>query len=296
MTASVVHVNSTTVRSNLSPGLKATRAAFSTLNRVSPNAAAAWALRMWCTLPTSRGLRRDLRPYIGWLDTVHLPDGRRVVSESWGEGPTIYLLHGWGGWRGQLGSFVTPLVRAGFEVVAFDVPSHGESGVGNLGKRRSTAMEFAETLTAVARRYGTPAGVVAHSFGAPMSVLAIRDGLHIGRLAFIAPVGRPIKQTETMQRMLGYDDRAHQRFLEHLQRLADRPLPEFDIDAPLPTVAAPALIVHDTDDKEVPVTEGEWLANYWPEADLVTTNGLGHQRILGDPGVVNRVADFLASR
>lgn len=56
-----------------------------------------------------------------------MPGGRTVVVETWGEGEPVYLLHGWGGWRGQLGAFVAPIVEAGRRAVALDTPSHGES-------------------------------------------------------------------------------------------------------------------------------------------------------------------------
>jgi hypothetical protein len=40
---------------------------------------------------------------------------------------------------------------------------------------------------------------------------------------------------------------------------------------------------------------GAAIAAAWPGAELVTTEGLGHRRILRDPAVVARVTDFLAA-
>ena len=55
-----------------------------------------------------------------------------------------------------------------------------------------------------------------------------------------------------------------------------------------------ALVVHDSDDMEVPWTNGADVAAAWPGAELVTTQGLGHRRILRDAGIVARVTAFLA--
>jgi len=55
----------------------------------------------------------------------------------------------------------------------------------------------------------------------------------------------------------------------------------------------PALIVHDLDDREVPWEEGERYARYWPSSHLLSTTGLGHNRILGDTAVIGGVLDFL---
>jgi hypothetical protein len=66
-----------------------------------------------------------------------------------------------------------------------------------------------------------------------------------------------------------------------------------------PTLArrmtAPLLVVHDRRDREVPWEDGAALAAAWPGAELVTTAGLGHRRVLADPAVVARAVDFLAA-
>lgn len=285
---------STTVRAkNAAP--PAVRLAFRTLDRIAPALSARWALRLWCTTPANAGRRRDERPRPGERSLVALSGGREVTVETWGFGPPVYLVHGWGGWRGQLGQFVTPLVESGLRVVAFDAPSHGESAPGRLGPGRATAPEFVEALTAVTAAHGTPAGIVAHSLGCATTALAIHDGLAAGRLALIAPSADPIALTDGLARMLGYGPRTSSRFLTRLESLAERPLGDFDA-APLGADGSmpPTMVIHDRDDKEVPYDDGVRLASAWPSAELVTTEGLGHQRILRDAGIVSLVVDFVA--
>ncbi|MPV35871.1 alpha/beta fold hydrolase [Georgenia subflava] len=270
--------------------LVAVRTAFATLDRVAPGLAARWALRLWCTLPSNGGRRRDERPWAGERSTVTIPGGRTVVVESWGSGEPVYLVHGWGGWRGQLGAFVAPIVDAGRRVVAFDAPSHGESAAGGLGPRRSTAVEIVEAFTAVAAEHGAPHAVVGHSLGCTAAALAVADGLPAGRLALIAPSADVLAMTGLMARRLGYTERTQTRFDRRLEALAGRPLADFDLTTM--SGAVPALIVHDRRDKEVPYREGVKVAASWDAAELVTTDGLGHQRILRDPGVVEQVTRF----
>ncbi|KFE71996.1 hypothetical protein DB31_0257 [Hyalangium minutum] len=57
---------------------------------------------------------------------------------------------------------------------------------------------------------------------------------------------------------------------------------------------ADLLIFHDESDREIPLAQGEALAQLWRGAGFVRTQGLGHLRLLKDPGVVQRAADFLA--
>ena len=54
----------------------------------------------------------------------------------------------------------------------------------------------------------------------------------------------------------------------------------------------PVLVVHDTDDREVPYADGERLAGVFG-ARLLTTNGLGHRRILYAPEVLAAVVEFI---
>jgi fermentation-respiration switch protein FrsA (DUF1100 family) len=57
---------------------------------------------------------------------------------------------------------------------------------------------------------------------------------------------------------------------------------------------APLLIVHDRDDDVVPVADGEAIAQAWPGARLVRTDGLGHKLIVRAPAVVTQAVDFIA--
>jgi pimeloyl-ACP methyl ester carboxylesterase len=58
----------------------------------------------------------------------------------------------------------------------------------------------------------------------------------------------------------------------------------------------PLLVVHDEGDREVPYSEGRRLAECWPDARLMTTNGLGHHRMLRDSEVVTATVEFVAGR
>ncbi|MFC7404127.1 alpha/beta fold hydrolase [Georgenia alba] len=290
MTASQTRTRkSTTVRST-DVRLTATRAAFAVLERTAPGPASRWAFDLWCTLPGNSGRRRDERPAGGTVSTTDV-DGVGVSVETWGEGPAIYLVHGWGGWRGQLGRFVEPFVAAGRKVVAFDAPSHGTSEPGSLGKGRGNGLELARSLAVVSAQHGHPTAVVAHSFGCATTALAIRDGLAVDRLVAVAPSVDPLLYVDAVCGTFGVGPRTREAMLGRVSRFARRPLSDFDPSALTGELPA-ALVVHDRQDKEVPYTEGERLAAAWPGAELVTTEGLGHQRILRDEGVIHRVVDF----
>ena len=79
--------------------------------------------------------------------------------------PVVYLVHGWGGRGTQFATHVQPLVEAGFRVVMFDAPAHGDSDRGPHG-HLTNGVEFGRALDAVFAKFGPAHAVVAHSLGA----------------------------------------------------------------------------------------------------------------------------------
>ncbi|MEE6263596.1 alpha/beta fold hydrolase [Plantactinospora sonchi] len=264
---------------------------FGILERVAPAPGAVLAERIWCTVP--RGPARPADPP-GQRFTVAV-HGRRVVAESWGEGPTVYLLHGWGGWRGQFQSFVAPLVAAGYRVVALDAPSHGDSAPGAYGRGRGLLTEFADALTEVTRVAGPAYAVIGHSAGGTATALAALDGLAAERLVLIAPMADPLSYTVEFARALNFGERVRTGFLRRLERRVGRRITDLDVVARAAgrSDLPPMLVVHDHADKEVRYADGQAIVAAWPEAEGRWSHGLGHRRILRDQATVDGVVEYL---
>jgi pimeloyl-ACP methyl ester carboxylesterase len=77
-----------------------------------------------------------------------------------------------------------------------------------------------------------------------------------------------------------------------LEARVHAPMASFEVEAFAPQVSMPVLVVHDTDDLEVPYADGPRLAELLG-ARLLTTNGLGHRRILYMPNVVMAIVEFI---
>jgi pimeloyl-ACP methyl ester carboxylesterase len=222
---------------------------------------------------------------------------REVVAWAWGDlGPSVILVHGWGGNAGQLQSFVLPLREAGFRVVAFDAPSHGASAASRHGGRRVTFFEFAEALQWVGAGETNLAGIIAHSGGCTAVALALRAGwTPPASLVFVAPFVNPALSIDGFARAIGANARVVAEFSAGVERWLGMSWSSLDI-----TTLDEAhkqqrlLVVHDEDDREVPVAHAHTLTASWPSARLVVTQGLGHRRVLRDPAVVEKVLDFLA--
>ncbi|WP_426593520.1 alpha/beta fold hydrolase [Cellulomonas sp. McL0617] len=259
-----------------------------TLDRIAPRLVARNALRMWCT-PTHARPGEHVPGGVSW----RLADG--TVGETWGTGPRVYLVHGWGGHRAQLASFVVPLTSAGFQVIAYDAPSHGDSGPGALGRRRSSLIELMDAIETVVAAHGTAHAIVGHSLGAAAVALAVLDGTQAGRLVLVAPPAEPVEYTRQFARALGFSEGTRTLLLERMEVLAHRPLDDLMIPARAAGRAdlPPLLVVADRSDKETDPADGERIAEVWPDAEVRMSEGLGHRRILRDADTVAAVVAYL---
>jgi hypothetical protein len=226
------------------------------------------------------------------LDVVARASGReramRLAAWRWGRGPTVLLVHGWEGRGAQLGAFVEPLVDAGLSVMAFDAPAHGDSP----GERLVLA-DLAASIRAAETAAGGLHGVVAHSFGAASTTLALARGVDAQRVVYVAPAVLVSRALGHFARLTGVGPRGVDGLARQLTRIngfaPDDVLPELLT----PRIDARLLAFHDAADDEVPLEDARRLAAAWPGADLVETTGLGHRRILRDPDVVARAVAFL---
>lgn len=301
------------------PRLLPLRRVFRVLEPLAPGLGARLAWRLWTkpVKPDAKAVERSRAAGMGEVRTLRLklpdwtgprpagPDGAPkpplttdVVVELLGppDGPPVYLLHGWGGWRGQFAPVGRALAARGFRAVLIDAPNHGDSGGGTLGEGIGTLPDFTLTLQAVVRELGPAHAVVGHSLGGGCSAFAILEGLEARRAVFIAPAVDPEAFTKQLAAMLGYGERIRTRMVEIAMRRTGYAPSDFVLPARLAARAdlPDALILHDAEDPVIDVGDGRTMAAAWRGARLVVTSGLGHNRILRHEASVEAVADFIA--
>ena len=273
------------------------RFGFRTLSAVSTGLAARAAERVWFTPPRSR-ISPASAAFLGTGTRADIAlSGRRVAAWSWGEGPAVLLVHGWGGLGAQFQKFVQPLVQAGYRAVAFDAPSHGASGPSRHGRRQSTFFDFAEALVALAKTVEPVAGVIAHSGGGTSVAWALRNGWSIPAAVFVAPMGSPIAYQQVFADALSIPAPVLERFKANVERRLQFKWNDLEVaDVPRFAETPPLLVIHDRDDRETSWRESQNVVAAWPDATMRTTTGLGHNRILRDASVIADSIEFITSR
>lgn len=301
------------------PRLAWMRRAFRVLEAVAPGPGARWAWKLWTTptRPDPKAVERSRAAGLGEVRMlrIKLPDWTGPRPEGPGgiprpplttdiavellgpeDGPPVYLLHGWGGWRGQFAPIGRALAARGYRAVLIDAPNHGDSGPGPLGPGTAMPADFVLTLQAVVREFGPAHAVVGHSLGGGCTAFAILEGLEARRAAFLAPAVDPERFTRQMAAMLGFGERIRTRMIGTAARRTGYTPSDFAVPARLAAREdlPEALVYHDAGDPSVGVGDGRALAASWRGAEFVQTTGLGHNRILRDEAVVAAIADFVA--
>jgi len=218
-------------------------------------------------------------------------DGEQLGVYVWGDPaaqPYVLLAHGWSSHALRFLAWVEPLRAAGYAVVAFDQVGHGRSS-----GRRTTLPGFAQALQAVAARFGRAHAVIGHSLGGAATMVALSEGLAAERAVLVAPAADPVAAAQRFARFVGLADALAPRLFEEYEATHPTRVSSLHAHVAAPRIGRPALIVHDLADREVPWAEGERYARYWPQARLLTTQGLGHHRILDDAAVVDAALRFL---
>lgn len=210
------------------------------------------------------------------------------VRYSWGDGPTVLLVHGWAGRGSQMATMVTPLVNAGYRVVTFDAPAHGDSP-----GRRTNLMEVSNIIGALSAESGGFAAVIGHSFGGMAAGYALSDGAQSAKLVTI---GSPVTMENVLNgfgSQLDASKRTVNGVKQQIEKLAERPVDNFSMSHTLADSAIAGLIVHDRQDRDVSYEQALLLNEVWPNSTLHLTDGLGHRRILRDEATIVRIVDFV---
>ena len=279
--------------------VRAMRLGFRALRLVSRRAAARVALHLFVRprrhpVPArerevlARGERSDVR--VG---------ERRIAAWTWqpSGGPTrgtAYLVHGWEGRGGQLSAFADPLVAEGFRVVAFDHVGHGESdGV------RCSLPTMRDTLAAVVEATlgegeDAPAAVVAHSMGSFAATLLFARGWRATRVAYLAPPDDLLVYFSRYLELATGSADLLPDLIDLLERRYGERVGDFEFHGLVERLGQPLLVLHSTDDRDVPIEGGRFVASHWPGARIVELEGLGHRRILRSSEAVRRAVEFLA--
>ncbi len=245
-------------------------------------------------------------------------NGIAYVASEWpleAAKPTVICIHGAGGshvlWQGQVAGMAEKA-----NVVAVDLPGHGESAEDGMGSIEDYARAVADFIRAIDAPYPVPCGL---SMGGAITQQLLLDRPELCRAGVLIGTGArlrvmPVILQTIEQNFAGYIDSfiafaaSEKTDPERLRPIAEatarcRPAvalgdfkacDAFDVMGRLPSIQAPVLVITSEEDKLTPPKYGAFLEEKIPNATRVHIQEAGHLVPAEKPDEVNRaILNFL---
>ncbi len=200
----------------------------------------------------------------------------------------VLLVHGWSGRGTQLYNLADKLLENGYMTISFDAPAHG------MSSGKTTMMsEFIAISNFLEEKFGSFEIAIGHSLGG-MSVLnSIKQGFSIKKAIIIGSgdiitdiLKEFVQKLELKEKLV---PKIKYRFFKKYGNNID----DYSASIAAKDVKIATLVIHDTEDNEVPVSCAYNIRQNLEQGEILITNGLGHRCILKDNTVTDHIIDFI---
>ena len=219
-------------------------------------------------------------------------NGKRYPVYQIGTGSkNILLIHGWAGRFTQF-RVIVEAMEAQYPDLLKEYTITGFNGVSHRGAegKRTLMPEIASCIVQVAQHLGEVDLALAHSLGCGATMYAVQNlGAPIKRQVLIAPPGRISAMVGLFCDTIGFNRSVHARIVKNMKAKYGE---DFDMFSPpelAPFNKIPALVFHDVDDRDTPISLGREVGEKMANGTYIETSGLGHRRILRDSKVIEQI-------
>jgi len=274
------------------------RTKFTILAAISKKKAAKKAFELFCT-PQARNKKALPRIFEQGETLSFRLDGILVKGWRWipkenglpASGRKAMICHGFESSVINFDRYIKPLLKKGYEVLAFDAPAHGRSG----GKQINAPL-YKKMILEVNKHYGPVHSFMAHSFGGLGLCLALEEISHTPdhKMVLIAPATETRTAIDTFFRFLHLDTGIRTEFERLIIQRSGVSSDWFSIRRAMRNIKATVLWVHDEDDDITPLSDALKIKeDGHTRVKFMITRGLGHRRIYRDNKVSKAIIDFL---
>jgi pimeloyl-ACP methyl ester carboxylesterase len=268
------------------------RTKFRVLSTVSKKKAAEIAFDLFCT-PQFR-YKKPLSKNFIESEKLHFNiHGETVRGYRWNKGAArkVLIAHGFNSTVANFDSYISPLIKKGYEILAFDAPAHGRS----TGKIIN-AVIYSDMILAINEKYGPIQSYIGHSFGGLGISLALEQIPHDEnyRLVLIAPATESKSAIDFFFSFMRLDHGVRKEFDDMIFRMGQKPSEWYSVSRVIKDIQAKVYWVHDEDDDITPWRDAQKVKEQnHPHIDFVVTKGFGHKRIYRSEKIVQSIVDFL---
>ncbi|MEO0527948.1 MAG: alpha/beta hydrolase [Bacteroidota bacterium] len=210
---------------------------------------------------------------------------------SWKGGEKkVLLIHGWEGQAGNFSDLIEELLKNKYTVYSFDGPSHGFSSKG-----RTSLFEFSELVGTLIKEFRVN-DLISHSFGGVATTYALFNNkdLEIDKYILLTTPDKFIERINDVSEMVGITEKVKTKLIERLENETKLDVTTLNVSDFVKNInVKKSLIIHDKNDKVIPIERSRNVYNNWKESEFKEISGTGHFRILRTEKVIENVIDYL---
>lgn len=200
----------------------------------------------------------------------------------------VLIVHGWSGRGTQLYNIADKILENRMMVISFDAPAHGLS----TGKT-TTIVELIEAINEIDKLYGPFEAAIGHSFGGMALLNAVGSGLNIQTLVTLGTDNSIREITKQFIQKIELKPEIANKLILFLNKNFGINVDKFSSQNAAKKVNIPTLVIHDSQDKYVPVSSAIDIRQNLQNGELLITNGLGHHKVFKDSEIIQRIIDFI---
>ena len=229
------------------------------------------------------------------LDTAVKKDiefkGFNIKTYQWrGSKESILLIHGWEGQAGNFSDLIIKLKDSGYNIYAFDAPSHGFSSRG-----KTSLFEFSDLVGELIEKYKVRK-LISHSFGGVATTYAFykNQNIEIDKYALITSPDKFLERIDDVSIQYGINKKVITKLISKLEKDYKITVANLNVSDFVKKIRVKkALIIHDIEDKVLPIERSKNVHSNWKESIFKEVKGTGHFRILRDEYALNEVVEFM---
>ena len=252
---------------------------------------AAMAFELFCT-PVRRSRKKTPRIFESAEKLSFILDGNVVRGYRWNhpQEKKFLIVHGFESSSRNFDRYIAPMVKKGYEVMAFDAPAHGASA----GKTVNLPL-YKRMLQEINSRFGPLTAFLAHSFGGLALAHLLETISHDEhtKVVLIAPATETTSAIDSFFGFLKLDPALREPFEALILEKGGVPSSHYSIRRAMHHIRANILWIHDEED-DVTLLEDALHVRHdnHPNVEFMITKGFGHRRIYRENKVVKRVLEF----
>lgn len=228
----------------------------------------------------------DSRSELPQADSVISLDCGGLLSQWNGSnGKTALFVHGWSGALTQFSASFNDLLQKGYTVYGITPPGHLESGA-----RYSHPGLFIQAIQESLGKVKGPISVaVGHSMGAgTLGLVAARQRV-ADSLVLVSSPASFYQQINQFAAAISLSVQATTLFCDLVERQVGIAHDDLEVAKLANKITVECLVIHDEDDRQIAHDDAIKVSNALTNGRLMTTQGLGHNRILKSERVAAQI-------